>query len=539
MIRTLSMALAALAGLAGAAVAQAARGPEWIAQPNAEALGRAYPPVASDLGIQGYAVLHCKISAAGALHDCAAEDERPAGLGFGQAVLSVAPLFQIAPRMVDGRPVDGGEVKIPIVFKNPLFQPPVAIPAVEPERLRLAEALVVLQGPADGGAAALAAQAAAIGQAGSATAADALIGEITADVLASAPRRQAEANAAMTRLYAAAFSAEELRQVLAFFRSPAGAPFARQVQGAQPDDLRRQFAAASNAAAREAFCAARDCRGDSIVRDLARDAAAPRPTVTIPFPAWSQTPAREAIDNAYPSIARVLGVPGTVRLVCRVADYGGLAGCEAAAEAPTGLGFAHAALSLQDLYRVDPTLLSQGAAGETTTLVIRFVPPAVPPLAAPGATPRSPRALALAREMAGDGVDLSSGFAAWREASQRAGTDLSGLDLPAIQAAMAAGAAAGRARIADAAAALVAARYTDDQMAAALAFWRTPAGRAWKAKLPAITAQARVLSIYYGRLALNDAGRAYCAVHGCDAAPADDGPQSPIGVSPVASTASP
>jgi len=43
-------------------------------------------------------------------------NEHPAGLGFGKAALSMAPLFHMRPMMVDGVPVGGAQITIPVNF---------------------------------------------------------------------------------------------------------------------------------------------------------------------------------------------------------------------------------------------------------------------------------------------------------------------------------------------------------------------------------------------------------------------------------------
>ena len=43
-------------------------------------------------------------------------DTPPDGYGFGQAGLEVAKDFKLTPRLIDGEPVDGAEVHVPVPF---------------------------------------------------------------------------------------------------------------------------------------------------------------------------------------------------------------------------------------------------------------------------------------------------------------------------------------------------------------------------------------------------------------------------------------
>ncbi len=105
--------------------------PDRIGAPSGEALSRAYPRAALSKRINGTATLNCRVTAEGRLTDCEIASEAPDGYGFGRAALSVAPLFEMRPGMVDGAPVAGFSVSIPIVFKAYPGQPNPERPAAK------------------------------------------------------------------------------------------------------------------------------------------------------------------------------------------------------------------------------------------------------------------------------------------------------------------------------------------------------------------------------------------------------------------------
>lgn len=94
--------------------------PDWISKPSGEDFARVYPDLAQRVGLNGRATLRCIVDGGGRLTQCTVVSESPAGYGFGAAALKLAPLFQMRVRTLDGAPVEGGEITLPMTFNIPI-----------------------------------------------------------------------------------------------------------------------------------------------------------------------------------------------------------------------------------------------------------------------------------------------------------------------------------------------------------------------------------------------------------------------------------
>lgn len=92
------------------------RNPQWIRQPSAAQMDRAYPGRAAADGVGGRAVLSCVVTGGGSVGDCVIVSETPQNQGFGRAAVSLSRYFQLSPRTVDGQAVEGARVTIPLTF---------------------------------------------------------------------------------------------------------------------------------------------------------------------------------------------------------------------------------------------------------------------------------------------------------------------------------------------------------------------------------------------------------------------------------------
>ncbi len=88
--------------------------PDWLRKPSGEDMANLYPVNAGSSG--GLVKMQCLVTTRGTLDKCAVLSEVPAGRGLGQAALAMAPNFLMRPQTVNGEPVSGATVVIPINF---------------------------------------------------------------------------------------------------------------------------------------------------------------------------------------------------------------------------------------------------------------------------------------------------------------------------------------------------------------------------------------------------------------------------------------
>ena len=91
--------------------------PDWLSRPSGEDLARFYPDRAREEGVSGRATISCTVTARGGLTGCSVVSETPSGSGFGAATLRAAGRFRMKPKTENGQPVEGGTVKVPLVWQ--------------------------------------------------------------------------------------------------------------------------------------------------------------------------------------------------------------------------------------------------------------------------------------------------------------------------------------------------------------------------------------------------------------------------------------
>jgi TonB family protein len=320
-------AMAAAESASAAAPGPAVERPDWVRKPTGRDLLAVYPPSNAMNARGGTGTISCLVTTQGAVERCKVAAEDPVGSGFGASALLLAPSFRMRPMMVDGKPVGGAEVKIPVHFA--------AMTGLPGERIQVLTAPPWRSTPTRE-------QVAAVYPQGSASQLDrghvALRCKLTRD--GKLANCDVVDGAAKGRGFEAA-----ARRLLPLFEVAVD-----EKDGKLPGNIYV-----------------------SLAIDLPNPNR-PLPPVQILQPNWLTAPEPEAVKAAFPQKARDAKVAsGRAVLDCKADHAGFLVDCAVSEETPAGLGFGAAAMALVGKLRVNPwTVAGSPSDGAIVRLPLRI-----------------------------------------------------------------------------------------------------------------------------------------------------------------------
>jgi TonB family protein len=202
-------------------------------------------------------------------------------------------------------------------------------------------------------------------------------------------------------------------------------------------------------------------------------------------PNWRSLPSGDDMSKEYPMLAQMMNLAGEATIRCTVDTDGRLQDCKVVSESPSGMGFGAAAERLSAYFSMKPAQIDGQAVKDFVTIPIKF--------ALDGATnavaetepppPTSPTALELARKLIAEQGVASRFRDKWEpvvkqlvsEAALNGDIKSSVSALDAFQQ----GLDDVIQRIVERQARMTAAKMTDEQLRVSLAYFDSPAGKAW------------------------------------------------------------
>jgi TonB family protein len=305
------------------------RPPEWLHKPSANDLLIVWPKAAWAKHMGGRAVISCLINVQGALFDCVATSETPAGANFGAAAVALTPQFLMKPAQLKGQPVVSG-VNIPIVFA-------MAGGGGEPGdlgRQTAPAAMAWAKAPS------------------------------YADMAQAYPRKAREAHLAGHATVSCSFTrAGDLTDCVTIAEQPKGEGF-----GAAAHSLARKFKAPPGLDPKTL-----DRTGVQLPFSF-DTALLTDEKPAIGKPQWAALPTAEETAAAFDAVTKA-GVGGTVRVMlhCTVEAGGGVSDCAVAREEPAGQGVGQAALSLAPRFKITTwTMEGLPTVGGSVNIPLRY-----------------------------------------------------------------------------------------------------------------------------------------------------------------------
>ncbi len=313
--------------------------PDWLRKPTNDELVQFYPADAH--GFAGKARIQCIVSTRGLLEKCVLDEESPAGHGFGTSALAMSSTFLMRPMTVDGLPVGGARVTIPINFEGASG----GMNAPPSNTIRVMRTAPWMTAP-------------------------------TADALSAAFPKRAVGKVASAHVV-----------LRCGFRDDGGLKDCETISDTVDD---RTFVDAAKTLTKD-FRAIVNPKKDKLA-DLRvdipfdfRDPSQLSPPNEVYDPLWLRTINPAYVAQLFPAAAVKAGLrSGKADVVCTVQHDGSLKDCAVASEQPAGLGFGDAALTVAGVMVMNPwTAQGDPVDGARIRLPVRLELPADAPPPAP------------------------------------------------------------------------------------------------------------------------------------------------------------